>query len=72
MASGLFRLNFRDLSKGLVLAVISAVVAYFTSPESLNSPDWNYILKIALIAGFSYISKNFISDSDGRVLGRIG
>jgi len=70
--SKVFRLGWGDLSKGFILAIITAVVAYFTTPESLGSPDWPYILKIALTAGFSYLAKNFISTEDGKVLGRWG
>ena len=72
MTNGLFKLGWADLAKGFVMAVIAAVIAYFTDASALSAPDWNYILKLSLTAGFSYLAKNFISTSDGKVLGRVG
>lgn len=73
MPSGIFKLNGSDLVKGLVMAIIGALISYFTAPSvDFATIDWGYILKIALITGFSYLGKNLISDSDGKILGHIG
>lgn len=77
MSSHLFRLGSSDLVKGLVVAVIGALLA--TLAQWFNAPgfDWasfNYqeLVRIAVAAGFAYLSKNFFSTSDGKFGGRIG
>jgi len=72
MTSGLFELNLNDLVKGLVVAVIAAVLTYFTQPTlDLNTIDWAYLVRISLTTAMAYLGKNLISDSDGKVLGKI-
>ena len=77
MYSEFLRINFKDISKGLVIAVLAAIFA--SMAEIMQSPDFsmatfNYdaVIKIAVITSLSYLSKNLISDKDGRVLGAIG
>ena len=73
MPSGLFKLNTRDFAKGLVMAVLGALFAYLSTAlgaETL-SIDWNYLLKIALTTGMAYLSKNMMTDSDGKLMGKI-
>jgi len=72
--SKLFSLNFNDLFKGLVTAVLAAVLAWFL--QMINTPgfdwvsiNWGEIARIAITAGGAYLMKNFISDSKGNVLG---
>ena len=70
--SDLFKLNLKDLAKGLVMAVIGAVISYFASPTlDLAAIDWNYIVKVALTVGISYLAKNLATDEQGRFLGKI-
>ena len=72
-ASGLFKLNFQDLGKGLVMAVIAALLSYFSNPSlDLKAIDWNYIFHVALTSGLAYLGKNLISDQNGAVLGKFG
>ena len=74
MPSGLFKLNTRDFAKGLVMAVLGALFAYLSTaldPNGSLAIDWNYLLKVALTTGMAYISKNLISDEDGKILGKI-
>jgi hypothetical protein len=71
MPSGIFRLNSNDLIKGVVMAVIGAVVTYLSSPTvDLASVDWGYVVKTALIVAISYLAKNFVTDSEGKVVGK--
>jgi hypothetical protein len=77
MISQLFRLNLKDLSKGLVVSVLGAVLAFgaaiLQAPGfSFAAIDWAGLIKVALGAGLAYLVKNFISDENGRVLGKIG
>lgn len=74
--SNFLRLNLRDVSKGLVVAVIVVVLgalqqAFQTNGLDISAFDWAGILDIAWKAGLAYLGKNLVSDGDGRVLGRI-
>lgn len=71
--STLFHLNWADIAKGLVTAVIGAVLTAGYQALSVGGPiDFKAMGTVALLAGLSYIIKNFFSDSQGRVLGAIG
>ena len=76
MNSEIFRLGQRDFVKGIVVAVLGAVLA--TLAQWVNAPgfdfatfQWGEILKIATSAAIFYLSKNFLSTSDDKVLGKI-
>ena len=74
--SSLFKLNLKDLSKGLVVAVLVVVVGAIQSMLGTHgldfaSYDWAGILDVAWKAAVAYLGKNLISDSDGKVLGKI-
>lgn len=75
--SNLFSLGKSDFIKGLIVAILAPTLT--TLASILNTPgftfdtlDWFSLLKIGFIAGLSYLAKNFFSDSNGKVLGRIG
>lgn len=75
--SNLFTLNSKDFVKGLTVAVLAAV--FTTVAQWLNAPgfdfatfDWGELGKVAAAATMAYLAKNFFSDKDGRVLGRLG
>jgi len=67
--STLFKLNSQDFVKGLIVAILTALIAYLGDLTTLLSADPTLILKIAITAGISYLLKNFISDENGKVLG---
>ena len=74
MASDLFRLNINDLVKGLVVAVLAAVVTALANAMNLpgfdyTTFDWGTLLSVAVTAGLAYISKNFLSDKQGKIGG---
>lgn len=78
MNSNLFRLNLNDFWKGAVSAVAAALVftiaGLFSGGQfDLFTADWVSIGQMAAnaaVAAFvGYISKNFISDSEGRPFG---
>lgn len=71
MNSDLFKLNITDLAKGLLVAVLAAVVT--TLGHALNAPgfdfatyDWSTLMSVAMTAALAYLSKNFLSDSNGK------
>lgn len=75
--SQLFSLNTSDVTKGIALAVITAILGALQQMLTAHGFDfasynWSLILQLALTAGVGYLTKNFLSDSQGKVLGRIG
>ena len=81
MNSGLFKIDVKDVGKGIVVAALTGfllpVAAAIQSPGfNLLTADWNQIVTLAVngaLVGFvSYIIKNFLSDEQGKVLGKIG
>lgn len=77
MNSPLFKVDSGDFAKGIALAVIAAILTWLL--QLVDAPgfsvyqiDWNEVFRIAFAAGVSYILKNYLSDSQGRVLGQIG
>ena len=74
--SPFLRLNYTDLSRGIAISVLAAVLTYFSgvlsSPTfSFTAIDWNEIIKLATITGISYLVKNVLSDESGKLLGKI-
>ena len=76
--SDLFKLNWRDVAKGVVVAIFAGallpLLAAIQSPTfNFATADWSTIISLAVnggLAGFAgYIAKNFFSDSEGRVGG---
>jgi len=69
--SQLFKLNSSDFTRGLIVAVLAAVVAALA--EALKMPnfdflayDWTTLLNVALTAGLAYLSKNFLTAENGK------
>lgn len=69
--SDLFKLNMQDLLKGAVITFITSVLtAVLTILEAGGIPDWaqiKVIVTTGLIAGVSYLLKNFLTDSQGKL-----
>ena len=61
--SNLFNLNFRDVTKGLIVAIGSAVVSVINTTLQAGSLtfDWKQVGTFALAAGISYLAKNFLT-----------
>lgn len=75
--SGFFQLNMKDIAKAAALVVITAFLGALQQAVTAHgfdiaAYDWGTILDFALTAGGSYLVKNLLSTSDGKVLGRIG
>ena len=74
--SQLGRLNARDFALGLIVAVLTGVITFLA--QTINAPafdyatfDWAQLVGIALSAGIAYLSKNLLSDDEGKVLGSL-
>lgn len=74
--SNFLKLNLGDLGRGLVVAVFAAVFTQLASV--LNTPgfelagfDWTETLRIAFAAAVGYLSKNMLTDSSGKFMGRM-
>ena len=61
--SSLFTLDFKDLGKGLLVAVGGAVIAAVETSIQAGSLtlSWKTIGGVALAAGLSYLGKNFFT-----------
>ena len=79
--SSFLRLNTKDFSKGAVTAVfvgvLTALYQVFTvAGFDVFSADWGSILSsafnVAITTFIGYLAKNFLSDSEGKVFGKIG
>lgn len=63
-----YSLNLRDLSRGLLIAVLTAVTTTIyealTQKGGLDAIEWKEVLAIALAAGLSYLIKNFFTATE--------
>lgn len=76
MESAFLRLNFKDLAKGAVVAVLVAVLQFVLQVLqgdglSFSVANLSQILDLAVKAGGAYLLKNLFS-KDNRFLGKIG
>jgi len=72
MFSDIFKLNLQDVIKGVIVAVLSAVLsALYQALTAQVIIDPKQLLLVGLTAGIGYILKNFLTDSDGKLLGKI-
>lgn len=72
MRSKFLRLNLRDFFKGMLVAVITAILTFAINElESGTTIDIQLLKKIGvsgIIAFLSYILKNLITNSNGEIL----
>lgn len=70
--SKLFNLNMNDAIKGLIISVLTAVLTgllkVFESGALPTAADLQQIGIIAITAGLSYLLKNVMTNSDGKLL----
>jgi hypothetical protein len=71
--SELFILNHRDFLKSFVVFVFAAVLDVLLQQisQGFGAFDYKQILLVATTSGISYLLKNLISDSNGKILGKI-
>jgi hypothetical protein len=63
ITSGLFKLDWKDTLKGILVAAIGAIITPIS--EYLNAGiltfDWKHILAGGITAGLAYLVKNFFT-----------
>jgi len=72
MNSSLFTLNSKDWIKGLVVAVLTAVitVVYSTIQTGTLVLDWKAISIAGISAALAYITKNLLTNSSDQFLAK--
>jgi hypothetical protein len=76
MQSDLKQLNINDVLKSLLLAVFAAIITFLygaiqDSQFTLATIDWNEMAKVVVSSILSYLMKNYLSDANGKFLGKI-
>lgn len=68
MNSPFLNIDFNDLGKGLILAVLTSVmtVIYSTVQTGSLSFDWKLIATTAITAALGYLMKNLLTNSKGQ------
>lgn len=68
--TGLFSLGFNDFIKGLIVAILGAVVGIIKGSVDAGSLkfDWKAIGAAALIAALAYLAKNLLTNSKDQFL----
>jgi len=74
MTSRIFRLNWRDLIKGLIVSVLFAL---FTSLQMviknsglvLSMNDLLLVASSSVLSGLAYLTKNLLTDGEGKIAG---
>ena len=68
-------LEAKDYIKGLIVAMLSAAVqilyTVMSQGGSLFTIDWKNLLNVSIVAGLSYLIKNFFTDHEGKFGGKI-
>jgi ABC-type uncharacterized transport system permease subunit len=70
--SGIFKLGWADLLKGLLVAVLAAVfaglLAYVAKVQFSGDPALNALMVTSLSTLLGYLLKNLATDSQGNIL----
>jgi hypothetical protein len=74
--SEIYTLSNNDLVKGVAVAILSAVLTWLL--DALQVPTFDFAslsflegVRIGLVAGIAYLVKNFATDGEGKILGKI-
>lgn len=71
MESKFLTLNLQDIGKGLLVAVITAVLGFLyelvkDKGIDITMADLQQVIAIVVLATISYLSKNFLTNSEGQ------
>ena len=74
--SRLFRIDGKDLLRGLVVTVITAILSLIvrlieSKGFNFDATDGYTILSATVLAGLSYLSKNLLTTEDGKLGGKL-
>jgi hypothetical protein len=72
MKSAFASLNIQDFFKGLIVAILTALVTflYNTMDSGELVFNWKQIITTSLTASLAYIIKNYLSNSEGSFLSK--
>jgi hypothetical protein len=72
MKSAFASLNIQDFFKGLIIAILTALVTflYNTMDSGELVFNWKQIITTSLTASLAYIIKNYLSNSEGSFLSK--
>lgn len=61
-----FTISLKDVARGVLLAIVGAVLTFLQGVWATGQVvfDWEQIGSVALIAGVSYLIKNFFTPSE--------
>lgn len=59
--SKLFSLDWRDLGKGLVVAIGGAAITAIQTGFSAGGINWHSVINVAIAAGLAYVGKQFFT-----------
>jgi hypothetical protein len=75
MNSELFKLKAKDFIKGLVMFVLAAIITFvynsMTDCGGIDCVIWDDALNAGIVASLAYLMKNFFTDSQGKLGGKI-
>ena len=66
--SGLFKLNLKDLFKGIILSVLSSVIDALIIQLPTGEIDKQQLVIVAITSFLSYINIRFFSNENGDLL----
>lgn len=70
--SDFLKINLRDLSRGIVMAflgsVVSALLVIINNGKLPTLDEWKNVGMLGLMAGFSYLLKNLLTNSNDQFL----
>ena len=68
---GIFKLGWRDLVKGLIVAVLAAV--FFVLSQNLDMLPYmdNPVVQAAVATILAYLAKNLATDEEGKLGGKL-
>ena len=68
--SNLWKLGLNDWQKGLIVAVLTAVLTVIYESISVGGLifDYKIVLTTGILAGISYLLKNVLTGSGGQIL----
>lgn len=69
--SQIWTVQVQDFVKGLVVSILTAVLSVFAQMIQNGSVDLKQVGISALLAGCAYVLKQFGTDSNGKILGKI-
>lgn len=70
--NGIFTLDWKSIARGIIMAVIGAVLTAAYQELSVGGPvSLQAMATVGGLAGLSYIIKNFFSNNQGQVFGKI-